>query len=58
MVGRMWIRGFVGRNGGDHAEKLDIVVHGERKGRIVESKMKAGGEKPREHYSSWDGRDR
>jgi hypothetical protein len=45
MVGRMWIRGFVGRNGGNHAKKLNIVVHGERKGWIVESKLKAGGGK-------------
>jgi hypothetical protein len=37
----MWIRGFTGRNGRYHAEKLDIVVHGEDRERTVGSQLMA-----------------
>jgi hypothetical protein len=35
-VGRMWIRGFVRRNGGHHAKELNIVVHRSSRKRNVE----------------------
>jgi hypothetical protein len=42
-VGRMWIRGFVGRDGGHHSKELNVVVHGERRKRNVELEIERVG---------------